>query len=65
MIKAGTEVPEYQNVVHHIVAGGVKKTAPARAVLNKFGIGVNDTSDGMFYQQPQILQMQHTIQACI
>lgn len=36
MIKAGTEVPEYQNAAHHIVAGGEKKAVQARAVLNKY-----------------------------
>ncbi|WP_425580435.1 AHH domain-containing protein [Streptosporangium amethystogenes] len=33
---------------HHIVAGNSPKTAPARTVLDKFGIGVNDAENGVW-----------------
>jgi RHS repeat-associated protein len=33
---------------HHIVAGGAEAAAPARAVLQRFGIGVNDAANGVF-----------------
>ncbi len=33
---------------HHIVAGGAEAAAPARAVLQRFGIGINDAVNGVF-----------------
>ena len=33
---------------HHIVAGGAEAAAPARAVLERFGISVNDAANGVF-----------------
>ncbi|MBE5951419.1 MAG: hypothetical protein E7260_07455 [Lachnospiraceae bacterium] len=48
MIAAGIEVPEYRNAAHHIVAGASAKAAEARAILQKFGIGINDAVNGVF-----------------
>jgi hypothetical protein len=36
---------------HHIVAHTARDAAPARAVLQKFGIGINEASNGVFLQQ--------------
>ncbi|MFO0228680.1 AHH domain-containing protein, partial [Gemmatimonas sp.] len=33
---------------HQIVASGAKRAAPARAVLERFGIGINDAANGAF-----------------
>lgn len=33
---------------HHIVAGNARLAAPAREVLQKFGIGINDAKNGVF-----------------
>jgi hypothetical protein len=33
---------------HHIVAGTAKKAAPARAILRREGIGINDADNGVF-----------------
>ncbi len=33
---------------HHIVAGSAEAAAPARAVLQRFGIGINDAANGRF-----------------
>lgn len=35
---------------HHIVAGGAAAAAPARAVLERFGIGVDDAVNGLFLE---------------
>ena len=48
LIKAGDEVPEYKNAAHHIVAGNAKKAEESRTVLNKFGIDINDSANGVF-----------------
>lgn len=48
MISAGMEVPEYRNAAHHIVAGTAQKAQQARAVLEKFGVGINDAINGVF-----------------
>ena len=37
-----------QSAAHHIVAGAAEAAAPARAVLQRFGIGVNDAVNGVF-----------------
>lgn len=36
------------SAAHHIVAGGAKAAVPARAALQRFGIGVNDAANGVF-----------------
>ena len=46
--KAGVKVPDYPNAAHHIVAGTAKKAKPAQDILRKFGIGINDASNGLF-----------------
>jgi hypothetical protein len=33
---------------HHIVAGSAARAGPARAVLERFGIGLNDAVNGVF-----------------
>jgi hypothetical protein len=33
---------------HHIAAGSAKAAAPARAALERFGIGINDAANGVF-----------------
>jgi RHS repeat-associated protein len=33
---------------HHLVAGAAKRAAPARSVLQKFGIGINEAANGVF-----------------
>jgi hypothetical protein len=38
--------PGYE--AHHIVAGGFEDADPARQVLQKFGIGINEASNGVF-----------------
>lgn len=48
MIEAGSEVPDYANAAHHIVAGNSAKAAEARSILQKYGIDINDASNGTF-----------------
>jgi len=48
MIKAGIEEPEYANAAHHIVAGTSQKANEARAILQKYGIDINDATNGVF-----------------
>ncbi|RME58595.1 hypothetical protein D6779_06175, partial [Candidatus Parcubacteria bacterium] len=36
------------SAAHHIVAGGAKRAARARAVLEKFGIHIDDAANGVF-----------------
>ncbi len=48
LIEAGVNVPDYANAAHHIVAGTSKKASEARVILQKFGIGINDASNGVF-----------------
>lgn len=48
LIDAGMNAPDYANAAHHIVAGTSKKASEARAILQKFGIGINDASNGVF-----------------
>ena len=36
---------------HHIVAGTAKKAAEARAALQRFGIGTNEATNGVFLQK--------------
>ena len=37
-----------ESAAHHIVAGGAAAAAQARAVLQRFGIGINDAANGVF-----------------
>lgn len=46
MIESGVEVPDYPNAAHHIVAGSSPKAAEARAILQRYGIDINDSEDG-------------------
>ena len=48
LIDAGVEVPDYPNAAHHIVAGNSAKAEEARAILQKFGIDINDAVNGVF-----------------
>jgi RHS repeat-associated protein len=44
---------------HHIVAGNAAAAAPGRAVLEKFGIGLNDAANGVFLN-PNVHNHIHT-----
>ncbi|MFF8827845.1 AHH domain-containing protein [Streptomyces sp. NPDC015131] len=44
---AGVSEPATPHSPHHIVAGNSPKAAPARAQLDRFGIGVNDAENGV------------------
>lgn len=48
LIDAGVEVPDYPNAAHHIVAGSSTKAAEARAILQKYGVDINDAANGTF-----------------
>ena len=48
LIEAGVEVPDYPNAAYHIVAGNSSKAAEARAILQKYGIDINDAANGTF-----------------
>ncbi|TMR22623.1 hypothetical protein ETD86_10830 [Nonomuraea turkmeniaca] len=48
LIGAGFPEPSTPHSPHHIVAGNSPRAAPARAVLDKFGIGVNDAENGVW-----------------
>ena len=48
LIEAGVDVPSYPNAAHHIVAGSSPKAEEARAILQKFGIDINDAANGVF-----------------
>ncbi|WP_405763648.1 AHH domain-containing protein [Streptomyces sp. NBC_00045] len=45
---AGDMEPATPHSPHHIVAGNSPKAAPARAQLDRFGIGVNDAENGVW-----------------
>ncbi|MFD3483256.1 RHS repeat-associated core domain-containing protein [Streptomyces sp. NPDC058665] len=45
---AGDLEPATPHSPHHIVAGNSPKAAPARAQLDRFGIGVNDAENGVW-----------------
>ncbi len=47
-LEAAENVRPPGSAAHHIVAGKAKKAAEARAVLDKFRIGINDASNGAF-----------------
>ena len=48
LIDAGVEVPDYPNAAHHMVAGSSPKAAEARAILQKYGVDINDAANGTF-----------------
>ncbi len=48
LIDYGIDVPDYSNAAHHIVAGTSQKANEARVVLQKYGIDINDASNGVF-----------------
>lgn len=48
MVKAGIEIPDYPNAAHHIVAGSSPKATEARAILQKYGVDINDAANGVF-----------------
>ncbi len=48
LIEAGIEVPGYKNAAHHIVAGSADRAKEARAILQKYGVDINDASNGVF-----------------
>jgi hypothetical protein len=48
MVQAGKIAPTFQNAAHHIVAGTAKAAEPARLILQKFGVGINDAVNGIF-----------------
>ena len=48
LIAAGKVAPDYAHAAHHIVAGGAKDADIARAILERFGIGINDAVNGVF-----------------
>ena len=47
-VRAGIRPVGNQVVAHHIVAFGAKRAAPAKAVMEKFGIDINDEINGIF-----------------
>ncbi|MBU1535337.1 AHH domain-containing protein [Myxococcota bacterium] len=47
-LEAGGHVRPAASAAHHIVAGGAEAAAPARAVLKRFGIGINNAANGVF-----------------
>ena len=48
LINAGETVPDFGNAAHHIVAGNSAKSAEARAILQKYGVDINDATNGVF-----------------
>ena len=49
--EAAGHVRPPESAAHHLVAGGAGKAGPARAALEKFGIGINDAANGVFLRQ--------------
>ncbi|WP_157367925.1 SpvB/TcaC N-terminal domain-containing protein [Alloactinosynnema sp. L-07] len=47
LVRAGTAQPA-QTAAHHIVAGGAGAAAPARAVLQRFGVHIDEAVNGVF-----------------
>lgn len=47
MLARGMHRPD-ESAAHHIVAGGDRRAAGARAQLARFGIGINDAENGVF-----------------
>lgn len=50
LVRAGIAQPA-ETAAHHIVAGGAARSAPARAVLQRFGIGIDEAANGVFLPQ--------------
>ena len=48
LVKAGDVAPSGPNAAHHIVAGNAKGASASRSILGKFGIGINDSVNGVF-----------------
>lgn len=48
LVAEGDKEPVYKHAAHHIVAGNSKKAEDARAILKKYGIGINDAVNGVF-----------------
>ena len=48
MISMGMTKPNYKCAAHHIVAGGSQKSKEARAILRKYGVGINDAANGVY-----------------
>ena len=65
MIESGVEVPDYPNAAHHIVAGSSPKAAEARAILQRYGIDINDSANGVFLPTVREVAEGHTIQVYI
>jgi hypothetical protein len=49
-LMAAGEVPEVGEVAHHIVAKKALLADPARAILERFGIDIHDSANGVFLQ---------------
>jgi hypothetical protein len=47
-LEAAGHVRPASSAAHHIVAGNAPAAARARAVLERFGIGINDAANGVF-----------------
>jgi hypothetical protein len=47
-LEAAGHVRPASSAAHHIVAGNAPAAAQARAVLQRFGIGINDAANGVF-----------------
>jgi ABC-type transporter Mla subunit MlaD len=47
-LEAAGHVRPPGSAAHHIVAGNAEKAAPARAVLDRFGIDINEAANGVF-----------------
>lgn len=54
MKACGIVEPSYVNQAHHIVAGADKAAGPSRAILAKFGIGINGGANGVFLPEQAI-----------
>ena len=52
LVKAGLSRPA-QSAAHHIVAGAAEAAAPARQVLERFGIGIDEAVNGVFLPTAQ------------
>lgn len=48
LIKSGVQVPNYPCAAHHIIAGNAKLAEPARTILARYGIDINDAVNGVF-----------------
>ena len=47
-LEAAGALRPVESAAHHVVAGGAEAAAPARAVLKRFDIGINDAENGVF-----------------